>query len=74
MAIRIAVTLVIEFTDDQQADFAERHGLNLAGKPRARDVVESVQQYVLGAVQGVASAFGNHPGDLSGATVTIKER
>jgi hypothetical protein len=66
--MRVAVTLVIEFTDDEQlkkyADYA-----GLPEPIRAKDVVGDVRSF---ACEAVRAAF-RHP-DAGDATVTIKER
>lgn len=67
--MRIAVTLVIEMTDEQVAEYAAEYGLPRGGgKLMAREVVGDVRSLVLTAVQDSA-AFG-----YGGADVSIKER
>lgn len=67
MAIRIPVTLVVELTDQQQADYiADFVTPRAAGKVMARDVVAGVRAHVLSIVvdNGLFSSFD----------VSIKER
>ena len=66
--MRIAVTIVIEMTGQQAADYAEhaRIPVQPAGHFRARDVVENVRGYVVAEVSGLFDRIG------SGADVSIK--
>lgn len=65
--MRIAITLVIEMTDKQVADYAGEYGLPRdGGRLMAKEVVEDVNEYVLGAVSQ-SPAFYN-----GGADITIK--
>jgi hypothetical protein len=72
--MRIAVTLVIDMTDDQVKAYADGYGLPRdGGRLYAREVVEDVRSYVLTAVQD-SPAFGEiGDGDgTRGADVSIK--
>lgn len=66
--MRIAVTLVIELSDQQVADYAERAGIpqQATGHFRAKDIVDDVRGYVRNCIQDSA-AFGD-----SGADISIK--
>jgi hypothetical protein len=72
--VRIAITLVIEMTDEQVRQYADEYGLPASGgRLYAREVVEDVQSYVLTCVQDSA-AFGE-TGDgngTRGADVSLK--
>ncbi len=72
--MRIAVTLVIDMTDEQVKQYADEYGLPAKGGTLyAREVVEDVRSYVLTCIQDSA-AFGE-TGDgngTRGAEVTIK--
>ena len=72
--MRIAVTLVIDMTDEQVQQYADEYGLPAkGGRLYTREVVEDVQRYVLTSVQD-SPAFGE-TGDgngTRGATVDIK--
>lgn len=74
--MRIAVTVVIEMTDEQVKDYADEYGVpRNGGRLYAREVVEDVRGYVLTAVQD-SPAFGEI-GDgkgTRGADVTVKGR
>ena len=49
--MRIAVTLVIDMSDQQVRDYAAEFGLvPPTGKPRARDTVEHVRDWLLADV------------------------
>jgi hypothetical protein len=73
--MRIPVTLVIEFDDEQEVAYADAYGVgNLVDgkwKYSAKDMVGSVRAYVLAELQESA-AFGMDPVGARGAT--IKER
>ena len=72
--MRIAVTLVIEMTDEQVAAYADEYGLpRKGGKLMAKEVVEDVRSYVLTGIQDSA-AFGEAGDGTRGADVSIKER
>lgn len=63
--MRIAVTVVVEMSDDQVAGYALEYGLpRQGGKLYAREVVEDVRSYVLGCVQQSA-AFTEGGADVS---------
>lgn len=65
--MRIAVTLVIEMTDEQVKNYAGEYGLTVDGsRIRVKDVANDVRSLVLTGVQGLFD------GIASGATVTIK--
>jgi hypothetical protein len=67
MAIRVVVPLVIEMSDEQQTSYANASGLpHHDGPLRAKDFVDDVRLYVLGAVQHSA-AF-----DDDGAAVSVR--
>ena len=56
--MRIAVTLVIDMTDEQVKQYADEYGLPAKGGTLyAREVVEDVRSYVLTCIQDSA-AFG----------------
>lgn len=74
--MRIAVTVVIEMSDEQVKDYANEYGLpRSGGRLYAREVVEEVRDYVLTAVQD-SPAFGEvGAGDgTRGADVSLKGR
>jgi hypothetical protein len=64
--MRIAITLVIEMSDAQVADYAEYAGIpqQATGHFRAKDIVEDVRGYVRNCVQDSA-AFGDGAADIS---------
>ena len=64
--MRIAVTLVIEMSDQQVADYADAQGIpqQPTGHFRAKDIVEDVRGYVLTTVLTSAA--------LDGADIWIK--
>ena len=66
--MRIAVTLVIEMSDQDVADYALEHGVpqQPTGHFRARDIVDDVRGYVLTQIKGSASFYD------SAADITIK--
>ena len=66
--MRIAVTVVIEMTDQQVAGYADVNGL--PEPTRAKDVVEDVRAYVLTRIQD-SDAFGDQ-GGYRGADVSLK--
>lgn len=67
--MRIAVTLVIEMTDEQVKVYADEYGLAKPGfRLYARDVVEDVRSAVLAAIQG-SPVFCE-----GGADITLKGR
>ncbi len=72
--MRIAVTVVIDMNDEQEAAYAEENGLpRSGGRVYARDVVEHVRSCVLGLVRD-SPAFGE-TGDgagTRGADVALK--
>jgi hypothetical protein len=72
--MRIAVTLVIDMTDEQVQQYADEYGLPAkGGRLYAREAVEDVQRYVLTCIQDSA-AFGE-AGDgngTRGAAVSIE--
>jgi hypothetical protein len=72
--VRIQVPIVIEMTEQQVQQYANKYGLPAAGgKLYAREVVENVRSDVLTSIQG-SPAFGEI-GDgngTRGAEVTIK--
>jgi hypothetical protein len=64
--MRIAITILIDMTDAQVADYAAEYGLPVRGsdRPMARDVVEDVRTQVLTAIQ-CSTAFGDGAADVS---------
>ena len=66
--MRIAVTLVIDMTDQQVADYADHAGIPVqpTGHFRARDIAENVRGLAFAAVSGTFDGVG------SGADISIK--
>lgn len=74
--MRIQVPIVVEMTAQQVAGWAADGGL--PGPVRAKDMVVSVQQFVVETVdrafvaEAIARAFAGGPGDLGAPEVSIK--
>lgn len=68
--MKTVVSLVIDMTDEQIADYAAEHQIPVQanGRPRMKDIVEDVQSHVLALVQAPQPGIGRH------ATVTLKNR
>ena len=66
--MRIAVTVVIEMTDEQAEAYANEYGLDRTGTGRlmTKTVVEDVRGLVLSTIQGTLDGIG------SGADVSLK--
>ena len=60
--MRIAITLVIEMSDQQVKDYADAYGLPLP--IRAKDIVDDVRRQVLTGIQD-STAFGDGGADVS---------
>jgi hypothetical protein len=67
--MRIPVTVIIEMTDEQLADYAEWAELELTRRkmPRARDMRRSIRGLVLTSVTNIMDRVG------SGGQVSIKD-
>jgi hypothetical protein len=70
--MRIAVTLVIEMSDEQVQGYADEYGLpRKGGRLYAREVVEDVRSQVLTGIAD-STAFGERGDGTRGADVSIK--